>query len=299
MAIVEELLNNRAAMLSFIRASKSKQLKEIAKSLDLSYDFLKGKLEELGLIEHVVLVCSPEKELQNGLPNFYKTRKVIPPYEIDFYNDALKLGIEFNGTYWHSSEFKSIGEHQEKCRMAWQNGIKLYHIFEHEWTERNKPIIISHIRRLGHRLRKIDGGEVASIDRNTAVKFLYENTLEYRDFDLAYGYFKDDLRAVLTIQGKEITNYVENLNYEVVDGLRMLFSFVNNMYEVNTVYADFGKYVYDFRSVGFKVAEITEPKCHWFKSKVLTDQEVEFYKATGMKGFKKFYDCGQLRFTFD
>lgn len=304
-----ELLNNKDAMLSYIRASKSKQLKEIAKSLGLSYDVLKGRLEEMGLIGYVTLVCSPEKELQDALPTFHKTRKIIYPYEIDFYNDDLKLGIEFNGIYWHSIEFKSVYEHQEKCNMAWQNGIKLYHIFEHEWTEKNKPVIISHLRRLAHNLRKIDGGEVCQIDKNTAVKFLYDNTIQYKDFDLAFGYFKDGLKAVLTTQGNEITNYAESIDYEVVDGLKSLFSFNQSMYNSSVVYSDFGKYVYDFRELGFKIEEITEPKCYWFKGHVLTDHEVEFYlrgntslsneEYMRKRGFNRFYDCGMLKLVTD
>lgn len=61
--------------------------------------------------------------------------------EIDIYLPELKLGIEYNGLYWHSEVFRKIDKHYhyDKMRDAESNGIKLFFIWSHEWkTERSK-----------------------------------------------------------------------------------------------------------------------------------------------------------------
>ena len=54
------------------------------------------------------------------------------PCEIDIYIPELNLGIEYNGTYWHSSKKKEKDYHQRKYNICKQNCIDLIHIFEFE-----------------------------------------------------------------------------------------------------------------------------------------------------------------------
>jgi len=47
-----------------------------------------------------------------------------------------KLAIEFNGTYWHSTECgKDRWYHLNKTLRCKEKGIRLIHIFENEWKE--------------------------------------------------------------------------------------------------------------------------------------------------------------------
>jgi len=71
--------------------------------------------------------------------------KIIPPQEIDIYVPSKNLAIEFNGTYWHSSDRKiNKWYHQYKVEKCNRIGIRLLHVFEWEW-ENNKQECLNKI----------------------------------------------------------------------------------------------------------------------------------------------------------
>ena len=62
-------------------------------------------------------------------------RKILKGKEIDIYIPSLKIGVEFNGIYWHSDKFKDKNYHLEKLQLAESKGVYLVQIFEDEWVE--------------------------------------------------------------------------------------------------------------------------------------------------------------------
>ena len=90
--------------------------------------------------------CHPKKfgAQQNELLEYIKSiysgeiltnsRSIISPLELDIYIPELKLAIEYNGNYWHSSEQKDKSYHLRKTEMCEAKGISLIHIFEYEWN---------------------------------------------------------------------------------------------------------------------------------------------------------------------
>lgn len=94
-----------------------------------------------------------EKELLEYIKTFYikqidiNTRNIIPPKEIDIYLPDLKIGFEFDGTFWHADPrfYKpddlikeqtaaQIWEKDEvKNKLAESLGIKLIRIKEYDW----------------------------------------------------------------------------------------------------------------------------------------------------------------------
>ncbi len=92
---------------------------------------------------------SSEKELLKFIRDNYKgevvnglgSRKIIFPLEIDIYIPELKLGIEYDGLYWHSElGGKEKEYHLYKTEECEKRGIKLIHIFSDEWEERKDEI---------------------------------------------------------------------------------------------------------------------------------------------------------------
>ena len=71
-----------------------------------------------------------------------KSRSIIFPLELDIYIPELKLAIEVNGDYWHQAEHKDKGYHINKTNLCESKGIRLIHIWEHEWNQ-NKEFIQS------------------------------------------------------------------------------------------------------------------------------------------------------------
>ena len=63
--------------------------------------------------------------------------KQIIGNQLDIYVPELKLGIEFNGNYWHQENCvqRKINPdyHVNKTNLCEQQGIRLIHIWEHEW----------------------------------------------------------------------------------------------------------------------------------------------------------------------
>jgi len=72
-------------------------------------------------------------------PNTHKYR--VQNYEIDIYVPELKLGIEYNGLFWHSESCKSRSYHIDKTEFFQTLGIRIIHIFEHEWHNKRQQIL--------------------------------------------------------------------------------------------------------------------------------------------------------------
>lgn len=70
-------------------------------------------------------------------------RTVLGGKELDILIPTLNLAIEFNGTYFHSTNnFKDISKtyHAEKTNKCREKGIRLIHIFEYEWDSCKEKI---------------------------------------------------------------------------------------------------------------------------------------------------------------
>lgn len=68
-------------------------------------------------------------------------RKYLGTAELDIYLPDYKIGIEYDGLYWHSEELgKEPGYHLNKTLKAEQEGIHLVHIFEDEWKHKQEIV---------------------------------------------------------------------------------------------------------------------------------------------------------------
>lgn len=84
----------------------------------------KGELEVLNFIKQ-----NYNKTIISG------ENTLIPFYQLDIYIPDLNLAIEFNGDYWHShnNDKRKSGRHVRKTNDCESKGIRLIHIWEHEW----------------------------------------------------------------------------------------------------------------------------------------------------------------------
>jgi G:T-mismatch repair DNA endonuclease (very short patch repair protein) len=74
----------------------------------------------------------------------FNTRKIIYPLEIDIYCPDYKIGIEFNGSFWHSSSFKKRKNkniHMVKFLKCKEKNIRLIHIYQRDWELRKEQFI--------------------------------------------------------------------------------------------------------------------------------------------------------------
>lgn len=178
------------------------------------------------------------KEL--GVENIIlNNRKLIPPYEIDIYLPDYKLGIEFNGLYWHSELVKNDPEyHLNKNKMCNDMGIKLIHIWEDDWIY--KRDIIKSIIRNKLKMNKITIGarqcDIRLVSDRDSKIFLNENHIQgWCISGIRYGlFFENELVSLMTIsKGRknlnsrndifEITRFCNKVDFNVIGSLSKLW----------------------------------------------------------------------------
>ena len=112
----------------------------------LSESYVRGLIHENNLDDSILKQYSlPETDIKAFLDKhdicyIHNTRTIIKPLELDFYIPDYNLAIEYNGLYRHADLGKNY--HYNKSKMCEEKGIRLIHIWEHEWNnERQRPIL--------------------------------------------------------------------------------------------------------------------------------------------------------------
>lgn len=90
-------------------------------------------------------ISKAEQELFDYIKNIkndaiQSDRKIIKPYEIDIYIPSIKLGIEYNGGYWHSEKFRDKNHREHKTQMCLNKGVTLIHVEEYDWKNDKEKI---------------------------------------------------------------------------------------------------------------------------------------------------------------
>lgn len=223
---------------------------------------------------------------------FRKHAKVLNGKEIDLYNDEKKLGIEFNGTYWHSDINKHKKYHEEKSKTAESLGIRLIHIYEYEWLdERVRPIILSLIEiACGNVKTKINARqcEVRIITNKEAKEFNNKNHLQgHRNALVTYGlFYKGELVQLMSFSKHkkydwEIIRGCPGSNNIVVGGVSKLFKHFVNDYKPKSVfsYCDFNKFDgRGYEKLGMKFIGYTGPDKKWIVNGKVYNRQPSKYK---------------------
>lgn len=202
--------------------------------------------EELDLVVFIKSIYKGEiQESVKGL---------LPKGEIDIYLPDLKIGIEYNGLYWHS-ERAGRGKHYhlDKTLKAHQAGIRLIHIFSDEWNLKNEIV--------KNKLRSILGANNSKIyarkciiqeitDLKEKGKFLDKNHIQGNDRSkVKLGlYYDNNLIGIMTFSsprlamgGKpssrtwELSRYATSAN--VIGGASKLISFFIKNYKPKLIYS--------------------------------------------------------------
>jgi hypothetical protein len=230
--------------------------------------------------------------------------------EIDIYVPDRHLGIEYNGTYWHSDLKKDDKEyHQRKVLDAEKNGIHLIHIYEFQWENPVlKPIIISVVKLfLGLNFNRVYARDcvIKTIPESVSRPFCESNHMQgYVYAKITYGLFsKSGELLQLMSFGKpryshlaqwEIIRGCPGSNSLVVGGVSRLFShFVkDNSPESVLSYCDLN--MFDgkgYKAIGMNLVGVTKPN----KWVILPDGRVidrDPSKYEEYKGYPSIYGAG-------
>lgn len=119
-----------------------------------------------------------------GVENIIRNdRGALNGKELDLFIPSLGVAFEYNGCHWHSeSSGKGRFYHLDKTRLCEDKGIKLFHVFEDELSNR-KDIVESKIKRIlgcGNQSGKIYARDctVSEITSKKAKPFLESNHIQ-------------------------------------------------------------------------------------------------------------------------
>ncbi|OBY33535.1 hypothetical protein [Mycolicibacter kumamotonensis] len=193
---VSAIFATRETALAYIRERGIRSIRGLEVSLGVSDFYLAAKIRQLGLwdeLDHYVSYCEAEIRSLLGeweIPTI-TTRSVIPPHEIDIYSAEHRLGIEFNGTYWHSAKFRDRNYHLEKTLRCQAIGVRLIHVWEHLWSQPHKRAIYENM--ITHALGRTEnrvGARGTRVEKRPAIEmksFFETNNIQgYRPAKWAY-----------------------------------------------------------------------------------------------------------------
>ena len=317
---------------SYFEQNKNKNSKVLAKELGLSSNTLCVHARKQGIpFLNQNSTSSAEFELMDFFTDAIKlernTRKIISPYEIDLYLPEYKLGIEYNGAYWHSEEQgKDKHYHITKQKLAEQNNTKLIQIFDFEWQNRKEQIKGYFNSLIDKNITSIYGRktvvrEISKIESNI---FVEQNHI-HGAINAKYNYglfYENELVSVLTLSKSrftkkydfEIIRFCTKIWFRVIGGLSKFIKFIKNNLEFNTIVSYSHRRLFSgesFLKAGFVLSHKTDPGYFWankYSSNILPRYKTQKHKLNTTltesqymtsKDYVKVWDCGQLVFLFN
>lgn len=266
-----------------------------------------------------------EKELLTWLKTLsadFSSKRFGTDYQLDCYSESLKLGIEYNGLYWHSeSAGKSRSYHLKKTKFFKNNGIRIIHIWEHEWKDRQaqvKNYLQSACKVNTYKIgaRKC---EFKIINNDIARGFLNERHIQGAPnlIKLAIGcYHKDILIAVSTFGPHHRKGEVESVlnrfaceaTITVQGGLAKMSKMAFAILGPLKSWADYSKSNGNgYIKAGWKLERLLNPDYFYadsrgqvvskqsrMKSRVNTPKSMTESEHAKLDGLYRIWDCGKL-----
>lgn len=276
---------------------------------------------------------SYEDEISKMLDNLNITytrnsNKIIYPHQIDIFIDELKLGIEFNGIYWHSEFYKKEKYHLNKYLDCREKGIYLIQIWEDDWRYKKEIVKSILLNKLGKNNNKIFARkcEIKHVDEKSRKVFLDKNHLQgdVRSSINIGLYYNDILVSLMTFGSRKINNkeqfelirFCNVLNTTVIGGASKLFTyFINtNSFDYLISYSDNSISSGEiYRTLGFTSDESSTINYYWcdgkykyhrfnFNKKRLVklgfDKSLTEIEIMHNRGYYRIYGCGNKKWIY-
>ena len=252
---------------------------EIAEYFGYTATPIQKRASELGLDLKYSYTSNGQKQIFEFISNLGKrvelnNRSKINPYELDIYLPDDNLAIEYNGVYWHSELFLNDDYHLKKTELCENNGVKLLHISDLEWTCKNSLVKSMLVHQLGMTPKRIYARKCDVVDNMPNAKireFLDSNHIQgFSSSTKAIGLvFDHELVSLMTFApsrfDKEITweliRYCSKQDITVVGGASRLLKSFLSMTDGNIIsYADRNFSQGDlYKTLGFTFLGNTSP----------------------------------------
>ena len=277
-----------------------------------------------------------EKEIEEyinslGIETESKKRGILKDNkEIDILMPKEGIGIEYNGLKWHCDEFKDKNYHLDKTKECKENGIRLIHIFEDEWVNKQDIIksMLSNI--LGKTENKVYARkcEIREVDKDTKSKFLDDSHIQGNvSSEINLGlYYNNELVSLMSF-GKprinlgrkshddneyELLRFCNKLNTSVIGGASKLFKHFIEKYNPSSItsYCDRRWSIGGmYETLGFEFSHYSSPNYYYIignnrknrfkyrKSELVKegyDPNKTEREIMSERGIHRIYDCGTI-----
>ena len=240
-------------------------------------------------------ISDKEIQLQEFIQSTYSkeiqtsVRNIISPYELDIYIPEYKLTFEFNGSYFHSENFKDEGYHKLKSDLCDKQGVKLVHVWEHDW-EFKTDIIKSIISGYFGKHKRIYARKCKIVELKAAAcrEFINDNHLQgFVGATVYYGLIYDlKLVSVMSFQKHrdyyEISRLCTKLNLSIIGGAERLWKHFLKNNEVDKVITYSNRDYFTgkiYERLGFELEKITESSFWYSNGKnILSRQQCQKHK---------------------
>lgn len=295
-------------------------------------------LDKVYLCKHCEQNHSEENNVYDFISSIYlkqiihqnKGRTIIPPYELDIYVPEKKLGIEFDGLYWHSEERgKNFSYHLVKTELCEKKGIQLIHIFEDEWLYK-QDIVKSRLKNL---LGVYDNKcfarqcEVKEVSSKESFDFQEANHIQGAvNSKVNFGlYFKDELVSLMTFSRPhfdkkhewELVRFCNKCGWHIPGAASKLLTHFEREYKPKNIvsYADrrWSKGNL-YKQLGFNLDHISQPDYFYIKDgarfsrfkfqkhklkSILEKFDLDLTEKENMaiNNYSRIWDCGNLVFV--
>jgi len=261
-----------------------------------------------------------QKEIENLVKEHYEKvlendKTLLNGVEIDILIPEIKLGIEYNGNFYHS-EFggkKDRNFHLNKTILMNKKGYNLLHVFEDEW-ELKKEIVkskIKHICKINNNLIKVHARKCEIKEIHPSIKniFLNKNHIQGEDkANVCLGaYYNNILLSVMTFDNNrqmnqrnnekttyELKRFCIDINYSITGIASKLLKYFIKNYKPKKIisFADRRWTLNNknnlYNNLKFKLTKILKPDYSYYNSKI--DRCNRYHKFSfGKNSLKKKY----------
>lgn len=257
--------------------------------------------------------------------------KDYPNPELDIYVPSKKLAIEFNGLYWHSeAQGKDKRYHLDKTLACNEQGVRLVHIFEDEWRDKQQIVKNRLKHLLGLTPHKIFARrcEVRNVPNALATKFLNKYHIQGAvNASINLGlFYKNRLVALMTFSKPrfnkkydyELLRYCTIGNFTIIGGADKLFAHFKRNYEFSKIVSYADRRWSDgnlYRKLNFIEESSSAPAYYYttgeerfnrvkFQKHKLAnilevfDPSLSEFENMLMNGYGRVWDCGNFVFIF-
>lgn len=243
-------------------------------------------------------------------------------HEIDIYIEDKKIGIEYNGLYWHSEVHKENDYHAKKTEYFKAQGIRLVHIFEHEWRDRQVQVksflrsaLSMNVNRVG--ARKCEIRIVPTKEANHFLETYHiQGAGKYKE---AVGlYFDNQLLSLATFGAHHrkasiwtLSRFVTKEGWTIPGGLSrlsragferfgQLISWSDNRWSIGNGYEKSGWLFEEKLAPDYFYTDFLEVKSKQSRKKGVVGTPVDMteHEHALMDGLFRIYDCGKIRFVY-